>query len=80
MRAVIPEELTTDQQTSILLQEEATALLPGSEHVDKSLVFISHYPALPRRDEQTRLILLCASEQLMANSKKEWQEFSKSGN
>lgn len=68
MRAMIPEGLTTDQQTCILLQEEGTAPLLGSECINKrSLFYTSYYPALPRQDEQMHLILLCASEQLIAN-------------
>lgn len=40
MRAMIPEELTTNQHTCILLQEEETALLLGLECVNKrSLVY-----------------------------------------
>lgn len=31
MRAMIPEELTTNQQTRIILEEKGPALLPGSE-------------------------------------------------
>lgn len=68
MRAMIPEELTTDQQTCVLQREEGTALLLGSECINKkSLFYTSYYPALPRQDEQMCLILLYASEQLIAN-------------
>lgn len=59
MRATIPEERTTDQPTSILLQEEGTALPLGSECINKkSLFHTPYYPALPRQDEQMHLICL----------------------
>lgn len=48
---------------------------------NKYKVLVLHILLLspPKAGEQTRLMLLYASEQLIANWKTEWQKFSKSG-